>query len=323
MLSREYFSTGELKHEQRQQDGETYDMAYDYSLKGRLLAYTDVLNQVQTYKYDDAVRLIHTELGTTSSVFAYDSLGQTSSISTSDSASGQHVTISLEYDDFGREIKRTFDLDGVEQTLSQVYNEVDQLVQRTLREGPALLRDESYSYDPRGRLVLYQCEGSQAPVDPYGNVILSQVFRFDVLDNLTRVTTVFPGGTNVAVYAYEGIDPAQLTKVTNSAPGYPPVIELEYNPDGHLISDEQGRILTYDPLGRLIEVSALSGELPSGYHYDPLDTLSGSDSGDGTQQRFYQNGELTNLVDGANSRTFMKGDGVVLAEHQAGDGPKS
>jgi len=323
MLSRQYFSTGELKHEQRQQDGETYDMAYDYSLKGRLLAYTDVLDQVQSYQYDEAARLIHTELGTTSSVFAYDSLGQTSRISTRDSASGQHVTISLELDDFGREIKRTFDLDGVEQTLSQVYNEVDQLVQRTLREGQALLRDETYSYDPRGRLVMYQCEGSQPPVDPYGKVILSQMFRFDVLDNLTRVTTVFPGGTNVALYAYEGIDPAQLTKVTNSDAGYPPVIELEYDPAGHLIRDEQGRILTYDPLGRLTHVSALPGETPSGYRYGPLDALSGTNNGDGEQQRFYQNGELANLVGGGNSSTFMKGDGSVLAEHQAGDGPKS
>ncbi|POZ99957.1 sugar-binding protein, partial [Pseudomonas sp. MWU12-2312b] len=67
VLTRSYFSTGELKHEQREQDGERYAMEYEYSLKGRLLRYTDVLGQVQSYTYDNAARLIHTELGSTSS----------------------------------------------------------------------------------------------------------------------------------------------------------------------------------------------------------------------------------------------------------------
>jgi YD repeat-containing protein len=323
-LTREYFSTGELKSEQRIQDGQRHSMAYDYSLKGRLLRYIDVLDQTQSFTYDEATRLIHTELGSTSSTFTYDSLGQTSTISTHDSVSGQRVTISLEYDGFGRETKRTFDLDGVEQTLTQVYNEVDQLVQRTLSEGSTLLRDETYSYDPRGRLVQYECEGSQAPVDPYGKVISSQVFRFDALDNLTRVTTLSAdGGSNVAVYAYQGADPAQLTKVTNTGDGYDPEIELIYDLNGNLVRDERGRVLEYDALSRLISVSALPGETPSGYRYDPLDTLSGVDSGNGEQQRFYQGGELASLKQGGNSTSFLRGDGVVLAEHQAGADPKS
>ncbi|WP_433735362.1 RHS repeat domain-containing protein [Pseudomonas putida] len=329
-LSREYFSTGELKTEQRQQDGQVFSMTYDYSLKGRLLNYTDVLDQVQSYTYDCAARLIQTRLGSTCSTFTYDSLGQACTISTEDSGSGQHVTISLEYDDFGREIKRTFDLDGTEQTLTQVYNEVDQLVQRTLREGSTLLRDEIYNYDPRGRLVMYECDGSQPPLDPYGKAIINQIFRFDALDNITRVTTTYPGpggtrSTNIATYSYTGVDPAQLSQVSNSATGdgYPAVIDLEYNEDGHLTCDEQGRILDYDPLGRLISVSALPGEAPGSYRYDPLDSLAGSEGAEGKEQRFYQNGELANLVRGGTSSTFMKGDGVVLAEQQVGAGPKS
>jgi hypothetical protein len=240
------------------------------------------------------------------------------------------VTISLEHDGLGRETKRTFDLNGIEQQLTQVYNEVDLLMRRTLREGPTLLRDETYEYDPRGRLVLYQCEGSQPPVDPYGKAIISQLFRFDAMDNLTRVTTTYqgPGGTrstNNAVYSYTGVDPAQLSKVTNSASadGYPAVIELEYDENGNLIRDEVRRVLEYDALSRLVSVSALPGESPSGYRYDPLDTLSGVDSGNGEQQRFYQGGELTSLKQGGNSISFLRGDGVVLAEHQAGADPKS
>jgi YD repeat-containing protein len=116
-------------------------------------------------------------MGTTSSYFEYDSLGQTKVIRTEDGVGEQHVTISLECDGLGREIKRTFDLNGVEQQMTQVYNSVDALVQRTLREGQTLVRDETYEYDPRGRLILYKCEGSQPPVDPYGKRVKSLLAR--------------------------------------------------------------------------------------------------------------------------------------------------
>ncbi|MCJ8205297.1 sugar-binding protein [Pseudomonas sp. RGM2987] len=261
-LSREYFSTGDLKAETRVQEGSTYAMSYEYSRLGLLLNYTDVLAQTQSYTYDRTTNLLErTRLGTTSSDFTFDSLAQLSSIRTEDSSSGQSVTTRLEYDGMGREIQRTFDLDGVEQQLTQVYNEVDALSERTLRQGQVLLRKEVYEYDLRGRLVLYTCEGSEPPVDPYGKSILSQVFGFDAIDNLTRVITTSPEGINTARYTYDtqdpARDPAQLRKVTNTGiPGYPPEILLEYDADGHMIQDEEGRHLEYDALGRLTQISA-------------------------------------------------------------------
>ena len=329
-LQREYFTTGEIKSEARVQGGSTHIMHYDYSRQGLLLSYTDVLDQVQSYVYDPAGRLRNTRLGTTSSDFTYDGLGQTSTISTQDSASGQQVTISLEHDGLGRETKRTFDLNGTKQELVQEYSVVDTLLRRTLREGQTLVRDETYDYDPRGRLVYYTCAGSHPPIDPYGKPILTQAFRLDAFDNITRVVTTYPGpggtiSTNVASYSYKGVDPAQLSEVTNSASGdgYPAIIKLEYDPDGHMTRDEEGRVLDYDALGRLISVSALPGETPSDYGYDPLDTLTRVASGGGQEQRFYQNGDVATLLQGNESSTFMRGEGVVLAERQAGAGPKS
>ncbi|SED62950.1 RHS repeat-associated core domain-containing protein [Pseudomonas kilonensis] len=325
-LSRDYFTTGELKSETRVQGEDTYAMHYQHSRLGLLLSYTDVLEQTQSYTYDKANRLEQTRLGNTlSSDFTFDSLGQLSSVSTLDRVGGQGVTISLHYDGLGREIQRNFDLDGVEQQLTQVYNSVDALIERTLSKGETLLRKETYEYDPRGRLVLYTCEGSEPPVDPYGKVILSQLFRFDALDNLIRVNTTSPEGINVAVYIYDDPkDPTQLRRITNTGvPGYPPEIVLEYDADGHLIRDEENRRLEYDPLGRLVSVSDPSGGGDTGYSYDPLDTLAGLDDGSGKEQRFYQGGELTSLVKGASSSSFLRADGVVLAEHQAGADPKS
>jgi YD repeat-containing protein len=323
-ISRQYFSTGELKSEQRDQQGESHAMHYDYSRQGLLLSYTDVLQQVQTYDYDVAGRLVSTQLGSTQSDFSYDDLGQTKTITTEDSASKQKVAIALEYDDFGREILRAFDLDGIQQQLTQAYNAADLLQRRTLKEGDELLREETYEYDPRGRLTLYTCEGSQPPVDPYGKAIARQVFRFDAMDNLTQVlTTPADGSTpNRATYRFENpLDPTQLSRVENSAGApYPAEIVLEYDADGHLIRDEELRVLEYDALGRLTHISGLSGEPGSNLDYDPLDTLVGKDGPEGHEQRFYREGELANRIQGADGSTFVRAAGMVLAEHQTGGG---
>jgi hypothetical protein len=104
---------------------------------------------------------------------------------------------------------------------------------------------------------------------------------------------------------------------------YPERIEFTYDANGNLLNDEAGRFLDYDSLSRLIAVRGLPGETSNDYHYDSLDTLDGSSSGGSSEQRLYQNGELVNVLQGKNSRTISRAQGVVLAEHQAGDGPKS
>jgi RHS repeat-associated protein len=322
-LTREYYSTGEPKSEKRTVAQGEYTMDYRYSRLGRLLGYTDVLRQEQTYRYDAFGRLEHTQLGTTSSTFTYDFLGRSASITTRDTGSGQSLGITLQYDEFDRETLREFDLNGVKQQMTQTYNDVDGLAQRTLKEGAVVLRDETYRYDLRGRLTNYTCEGTQPPVDPYNKPISGQVFSFSAIDNLQIVLTIFVGGSNRALYTYDTNDPAQLRKVTNTHADYPAQILLDYNADGHLVRDEANRTLEYDALGRLISVSALPGETPGSYHYDPLDTLAGVNDGGGQEQRFYQDGNLANQIKDANSSTFIRGDNVVLAELKAGADPKS
>lgn len=322
-LTRAYFSTGELKSEKREVGGNEFTMTYQYSRLGRLLGYTDVLGQKQDYEYDPQGRLKKTVLGTTASAFTYDSLNRTATIHTGDSASGQSVGITLQYDEFDRETLRRFDLNGLRQELSQVYNDVDGLKQRTLMEGATLLRDETYEYDLRGRLTNYGCTGTQPPVDPYGKPISQQIFSFDALDNITLLMTYFGSAFNRARYFYDNPDKTQLSKVTNNHADYPPQIDLKYNPGGHLILDEEQRTLDYDALGRLISVSGSSSGASRSYGYDPLDKAVAMNDGTGAEQRFYQGDLLANQIKGATSSTFMRGHEVVLAEHQAGANPKS
>lgn len=317
-LTRTYFSTGELKSETRSfGENPGYSMQYRYSRLGRLLSYTDVLLQEQTCTYDAYGRLALTQLGSLRSVFTYDPFSRIATITTTDSAGGQSLGITLGYDDFDREILRVFDLDGVEQSMVQCWNEADELVQRTLTEGSDVLRDEKYSYDARGRLEIYECTGTQLPVDPYGKAINRQVFTFDGLDNIKTVRTFFTEGgiesSNRATYAYTGLDPAQLSNITNNHADYPSLISLNYDPDGNLLQDEAGRTLVYDALSRLTEVNG-PGPGAGRYRYDPLDKLSGQDGGDTPEHRFYRDGELATRITGTQNSTYLRAADHVLAE---------
>ncbi|WP_395514960.1 RHS repeat-associated core domain-containing protein, partial [Pseudomonas syringae group genomosp. 7] len=321
-LTRDYSTIGELKRETRTVGAQTWTMHYRYSLMGLLMEYTDVLGQGQSYTYDGAGRLTETQLGDITSTFSYDSLGQTCDIETLEGPN--KVAVKLIYDEFGREVQRDFDLGGVQQVMTQVYDANDRIKQRTLVEGGTLLRDEGYTYDARGRLTLYTCSGSQLPVDPYGKSIQRQLFRFDNFDNLSEVQTVFPGGTNVATYHYADrqIDPTQLLGVTNTHDEYPELV-LSYDADGNLIQDEQGRTLRYDALGRLLEVSVPS--IPGKhsdheYRHDALDVLAARENSQGVEQRFYQDGKPVNQISGTQQRTFMRGGDGLLADQQSGAG---
>ncbi|BBV96035.1 RHS repeat protein [Pseudomonas monteilii] len=302
MLEREYYSTGELKVERRQHNDEAqpHEMFYVHSLKGRLLGYTDVLGKTQSYEYNSLGQLYQTSLENVTSTFRYDELGRTASILTEtvdEDGSQRCLETQLFYDDFEREVRRRFDFGDAVQTLAQTYNEVDGIDSKTLTAGEQegdKLRHETFEYDDRARLSKYTCEGvsEYVPVDPYGNKIDSQLFRFDGRDNITRVRTDFEGGRLNATYQFTNEhDPVQLMGITlqwvavAEADGEEQEvvlrqeeIELKYDPDGNLILDEQQRELTYDPMGRLQTVHVPSQGITASYGYDPLDRLASQDA---------------------------------------------
>lgn len=337
-LARTYDVQGEIKSEVRTVTNvaDPYEMTYVHSRLGRLIRYHDVTEQVQLFEYDQTNgRLAYTQLGVEGSDsyirsdFTYNAQGLMARIATVDGAS-DNVVIDLEYDALGRETLRTFNLNGSRSWLKQVWNGLDQIEQRELSEGASqgdtLLRNETYRYELRGRLEEYRCEGPQAPVDPFGNSMTRQLFFFDALDNHEEVRTTFIKGqtteSNTARFEYNNPDPAQLTRVTNSHADYPD-IELEYDANGNLIKDEEGRTLSYDLLSRLVAVSGPGSDGGRFYGYDGGDQLSTSGSDGDREQQFYRNGTPVNSVGAAQSRTYVSADGVTLAERQEGARPKS
>ncbi|MDO7912669.1 sugar-binding protein [Pseudomonas sp. 22-AL-CL-001] len=281
-LQRTYFSFGAVKSETRGIEGDEYTMHYHVSLRERELSYTDVLGQTQYYEYNAAGNLHETRLGELSASFHYDTLGRQIKVCTQEGA--QYLTTTLAYDEFDRETLRTFDINGTVQTLAQAYDVRDALVSRTLAEGQTTLREETYQYDDRARLEKYTSEGELSPIDPFGKVIREQLFRMDELDNITQVRTTFPEGRNTARYQFDNAaDPAQLTGIDNSHADYQSGnVTLIYDGNGNLIEDERQRALSYDPLGRLVEVSVpATPDEPAQsctYGYDPVDRLASQSS---------------------------------------------
>ncbi|BBP60908.1 RHS repeat-associated core domain-containing protein [Pseudomonas sp. St316] len=66
-----------------------------------------------------------------------------------------------------------------------------------------------------------------------------------------------------------------------------------------------------------------SGQTAVSFHYDAMDTLIGRDTADGKEQRFYRNNELTTEIQGSANSTFVRAEGVVLAERRSEAGVKA
>jgi RHS repeat-associated protein len=318
-LQRAYYSTGQIRTETRLQSGGSAETAaFDYSFRGRLLEHT-ALGTTQTRAYDDAGRLQTTVQGSTRATFGYDGFGRVRQVASSDDKDGSTLTITIGYDDFGREISRRFDADGAVRELALTYNATDTLASQVLSEKGVALRSESFFYDQRGRLQRHECTGSELPVDAYGNAFTRQVFVSDALDNITQVRTFLTeGGQNVATFDYAQDDPVQLRRVTHSLAGYPAEILLEYDGDGNLSLDDSGRTLHYDALGRLTGMGALGERAESTYRYDALDVLAGSVTAGSSERRFYLDGELSARVQGTQRSLYVRAGGHVLAEQMGG-----
>jgi YD repeat-containing protein len=285
------------------QAGQERSMSYTWSVMGKVESCTDVGGAVQTYQYDEYGRPVKIEDPAATVVVEYDSYGRKVAQTATDKATGNSQTTALTLDDFSRETKRvvTAKVGGQEQeimTITQAYNVNSQVEQRITSQAGVTLREETYEYDERNRLVDYTCEGTQCPQDSYGNTLERQTFTFDHLSNVTQCITTSPAGEDIATYIFANPqDPCQLTAVTHTLTTvYPARIDLQYDANGRMIVDEAGRTLTYDAFGRLDSVNTQEGD-SSIYGYDGNNTLVTQTINDSdTHQLYYKGGILTNEV---------------------------
>lgn len=256
-LQRSYLPSGKLQNDQITEAQVTLDATHRTSLKGLPLEYVDAAGVKQITRYDALCRIAQVVRGTVKADYGYDSFGRVSRIETVDSQSKRTLVTQLEYDDFGREVRRVLTVDSSQpEELSQLFDNKDKLIRRILQRGSTVLRDEQFAYDSRGRLEHYECTGLNLPVDAAGKEILVQDYLFDELDNVRQLKTVFAGGENIATYEYENFDKTQLSRVRHSHPDYAAQqAKFSYDRDGNQLNDERNRRLDYDDLGRLESVS--------------------------------------------------------------------
>ncbi|CAB1400476.1 YD repeat protein [Pseudomonas fluorescens] len=316
-----YYPSGRVKSETTTFGTITKATSSSYSLQGRPVSHVDVLGVQSTSAYDEHGRLLVTTQGSLKTEFHYDlQTGMLGWTKTEDTSIKRQMITRFAYDDIGREVRRTFEIQGQpDQTLESTYTLAGKLAQKVSRRGTQLLRDEQFTYDVRGRLIQYDCAGTQKPHDPYGKEIVQQKFTFDALDNMLTVQTKFPLGVNLTTFSYDNPDPVQLSAVKHSHGDYPPAVTLEYGANGRMIKDDQARTLAYDAFGRLEQLSGAGGSVIRGYHYDGFDDLVELSQPDKvTTQRYYYAGRVAHEISGENSSSVMRHGGALVGQQQLG-----
>ncbi|KAM0455675.1 hypothetical protein ACHAPV_007753 [Trichoderma viride] len=268
-----YLPSGLLKTEDiRLGQGKVLSTLHTYSMNGRLQKYSNAHSQTQELKYDEHGRLKQLLQGPLTVTLDYDKASRLWKSSVHDSQKGSNLGTEIVFDDFSRERERTILQDSKPlYKLTQGYDVLDKLKTRELKDGDgSSLRQETFDYDNMGRLFDYQCKGSQLPVDERGRQLRRQVYGFTTTGGIAKVTTEYQDGSqNIAVYTYSDSDPDQLIHITNTHAEEPDKITLEYDANGCLTRDEQGRILEYNSMGSLTAVKSSDGStVLSRYHYD-------------------------------------------------------
>ncbi|KAM0152547.1 hypothetical protein ACHAPG_007621 [Botrytis cinerea] len=275
--------------------GQTFSALYAYSMAGKLQKYTDANGKLQETRYDAFGRPQQVAQGRLKVSFVYDSASRVTESRVQDEEKNTKITTKLAYDDFSREVKRS--VYSGESTLiyhlSQTYNGVGLVASRLQEKSSSVMRSESFEYDVHNRLVKYQCQGSEPPADQQGNLLKSQQFVFDNYDNIVQTSTVFQdGSSNTSASSFNTQDPTQLIQVTNTHPNYPSKAVLEYDYNGCLTRDEQGRRLQYDNMSRLTDLRDVNNNVLAQYLYDAAGNLACQKVPNQPDTRFFYRGSL-------------------------------
>ncbi|WP_434681193.1 RHS repeat-associated core domain-containing protein [Pseudomonas sp. R1-18] len=318
-----YDSFGYLRQEARSDSGKRRETDYLNSLRGRPLSEKTTDGLETGYEYDAFGRTSTITQGKLSTTLHYDDWGRLSwSEARVIDSSASLITV-MEYDSLNRELKRTLTLPGQpERVITQTWYDDDQLHTRDLWVSGQSVCKETFTYDPRGRLEHYSCEGTQLPADAKGNSLTEQIFVFDALDNVEMCLSRYEDGTrDMARFTYAPHDPCQMVQVSHTHPSYPATIDFSYDDDGHMLNDEHGNRLRYNDQGRLIEVrNAANDASVMTCRYDGHDDLMAVRNGvESETLRFYQGYRLSRTVqDDVLTQSLHQGD-TPVGQQQPGD----
>ncbi|MCQ9427021.1 RHS repeat-associated core domain-containing protein [Pseudomonas sp. LJDD11] len=230
-----------------------------FSMRGLLLEQRDDFGNKTLYSYDLLGRLVKTSAPGVSTRLSYDSNERLTEETVTDEVSKTSMTITYKYDTQDRETERTFSASGLSTlVVRQAFDADGRLANvKVLRDGTETSQ-ESFTYTPIGQLAVYQCSGTQRPVDVHGKKLSKQTFTYTTLGNISSCVSVFDGGQDTATYTCDTADQTQLRSISHSAAGIA-TAKLDYDALGRLKKNESGYTLDYNGSGLLSQMYRTDG----------------------------------------------------------------
>jgi YD repeat-containing protein len=237
----------------------------------------------ETVLYDDLGRVKNVYFGIQENKIivhiTYDELSRPKRITTSEPGYYDNPALlikELGYDDFGRPILvkyLTFDDKPIVKA-EMAYNISDQLEKLTvtLEKDSYPHYSETYGYDKAGRMVEYR--PSARITNEYKQHIIKEEIRFDEKNNLLNKTSHFSNDSNEKTYHYTSGRSFQLSSIHNTHSDYPSTINISYDDQGNVSSDQNGLLYTYNYTNQLSKIYQVANEtLLAAYDYDAQDRL--------------------------------------------------
>lgn len=255
-----------------------------YSAHGQPLTIEDPNGLVTTMTYDARQRLKTRTVGSETTSYDYDGVGQLKKVTLPDGSflaytyDGAHRLTGME-DNLGNRVVYTLDTMG-NRTREQVLDPSGQLaltrsrvfnnVNRLFRELGAQNQTTEYAYDDHGNVL--------ATSDPLGRVTANQ---YDAFHRLRQVTDPELGVTQ---YGYNGLDAlVQVSDPRSLVTGY--AVDGLGNLNAQSSPDTGVTTSTYDAAGNLLTQTDAKGQMTS-YAYDALNRVTLITFHDGSKQAY-------------------------------------
>ncbi len=315
-----YDASGRLASETFTYDGTTRLSHHTYTLRGIPTSYAIGGGDEQRMIYDRLGRLSRLEGRDVVVDITYDPFSNRNGVTSRSRDGMRSLDVRLSLDEDGRELSRVTvaRLGNVSETRTLVptYTPEGKFAARRLitEDGE---REETYSYDLRGRLYRYACKGIHAPLDASGRALVSQQFTYDALDNVRRLDTAYGSGeVEARVFRYRTDDPTQLASVEHE--GHPEDTQyFGYDKAGNLDHDERGRTLRYDGLGR--PAGWVHDTRQTTFRYGAGDRIAQVDDGLDVRHRYYVGQRISLDVGKLGSSSFIGVPGSLVAQTNAVD----
>jgi YD repeat-containing protein len=257
-----------------------------YNIHRQPITIVDPNGLTTTLTYDARQRLKTRTVGTETTSYDYDGVGQLSKVTLPDGSflsyiyDDAHRLTRIE-DNLGNRIVYALDLLG-NRTLEEVRDPMNQLAQmrsrvfnnlsRLFRELGAQNQTTEYTYDDQGNLLTVK--------DPLDHVTTNQ---YDALNRLKQVTAPAPISA-VTQYAYNGLDAlVQVTDPRSLVTGY--TVDGLGNLTQQSSPDTGNTVNVYDAAGNLLTQTDAKNQVTT-YAYDELNRVTLITFQDGSKQAY-------------------------------------